>query len=229
MQSDTSDLRPSLDSAGEDYSVCAGTIIGAHGVQGAVKIKLATGTALSLIKPSAVSGVSGTKVWIGRTAKPDGVSPDGMPLDGQNAQHGATHTIRQVKELQPGGRVLLMKLSGTDDRNAAEALVGLGVYAPKSRRAALMEGEYFTEDLIGIAVTAETGRRLGKIVSVLQHPASDVYETDLGALIPAVRAVVKSVDLTERRMLVVDLPGLLPDEADELRGDEPSASARDIE
>jgi 16S rRNA processing protein RimM len=199
----------------EIYDVAAGVIIGAHGVQGAVKIKLATDTALALIQPVGASKDSSIPVWIARL--PKSVAADSSQTD---TQTGQILKIKQIKELQAGGRVLLLKLQGITDRNQAEALIGLNVYAPKARRAALDSGEYFTEDLIGLQAITESGRKLGKVTAVLQQPANDVYETDLGALIPAVKAIVKSVDITARSITVIDMAGLLPEEAEELAPDD---------
>ena len=212
-----SELNGCLDSVSYDdneYGVIAGVIIGAHGVQGAAKIKLATGTALNLIRPNRQASSGLTPVWIGSQPKPntDPASPDDT-LD------GSFYLVKQVKELQPGGRVLLLKLQNITERNQVEALIGRTVYAPKERRAQLADGEYFTEDLIGLQVVTDTGRKFGKLTAVLQQPGNDVYETAAGALVPAVKSVILSVDLVARTMTVVDVPGLLPEEADELRGE----------
>jgi 16S rRNA processing protein RimM len=196
------------------YDVLAGVIIGAHGVQGAVKIKIATSTALSLIRPAKTTAKSSTPVWLGRLPYQEPVATEeDAPAAGQIYQ------IKQVKELQPGGRVLLLKIQGVTDRNEAEALIGQNVYAPKERRAPLADGEYFTEDLIGLDVVSESGRQFGKVAAVLQQPGNDVYETDKGALIPAVSEFVKSVDIAAKRITVADILGLFQTEADELLGD----------
>jgi 16S rRNA processing protein RimM len=201
------------------YEVLAGSIIAAHGVQGALKLRLATKTALALV--STGEGVSRrpVDVWIGADPKSD-----------DNTADGRMAVVTQVKQLREGGAVYLIKIQGIRDRNAAEELVGRSVFAPESRRAPLQDGEYFADELIGCTVTSDTGRDYGKIKSVLAQPANDVYETDRGALIPAVKAVVLSVDLDERRITVADIAGLYPQEAEEVApGDGPhrAAMARD--
>jgi 16S rRNA processing protein RimM len=183
-----------------NYDVLAGSIIAAHGVQGAVKLRLATKTALSLI--STGEGVSRR--------------PADIKLGASQDSDGRMAVISQVKELRPGGNVYLVKIQGIRDRNAAEEIVGLSVYAPEARRAPLQDGEFFTDQLIGMSVIGDTGRDYGKIKSVLPQPANDVYETDTGAMIPAVKAVVLGVDLEARQMTVADIPGLKPEEADEV-------------
>jgi 16S rRNA processing protein RimM len=196
------------------YDVLAGVIIGAHGVQGAVKIKIATNTALSLIQPSSASVKSSIPVWLGRLPGAE-VSESDEP----DLSSGQIYRIKQVKEMQAGGRVLLLKLQGVTDRNQAEALIGQNVFAPKERRAPLADGEFFTEDLIGLEVISESGRNFGKVTSILQQPGNDVYETDKGAMIPAVKSVVKNIDMSTKTIIVADILGLFQTEADELLGD----------
>jgi len=193
------------------YEVLAGSIIAAHGVQGALKLRLATKTALALI--SAGEGVSRrpADVWLGMS-----------PRGGDKSGEGRMAVVTQVKELRPGGNVYLVKIQGVRDRNSAEQLVGTSVFAPESRRAPLQEGEFFTEQLIGLAVVGDSGRDYGKIKTVLPEPANDVYETDRGALIPAVKAIVLKIDIEAGRMTVADIAGLNPEEAEEIApGDEP--------
>jgi 16S rRNA processing protein RimM len=49
------------------------------------------------------------------------------------------------------------------------------------------------------------------VVEVQGNPANDLWVTDSGALIPAVKEVVKEVDLDKGRVSIHELPGLLED------------------
>lgn len=190
-------------SAQPGFDVLAGTIIAAHGVQGAVKLRLATKTALPLISTGIGVGHKPLDVWIG----------DGPQTD---ETVGELAIITQVKELLPSSPVYLVKLQSVRERNSAEALIGKSVYAPGSRRMPLESDEFFVEELIGLSVVADTGRGYGKITAVLQQPANDVYETDQGALIPAVKAFVQKIDVAHGKVIVYDVPGLRLDEAEEI-------------
>jgi 16S rRNA processing protein RimM len=75
----------------------------------------------------------------------------------------------------------------------------------------LREGSFYIHDLIGVHVFADDGRDLGEISEVIQSPGNDVYVTS-HAMIPALRQVVREVDLAARCM-VVSLPP--EEEADE--------------
>ena len=94
------------------------------------------------------------------------------------------------------------------DRTAAEGLIGWSVTIPETALAALPAGEYYVDQLVGLDVVTDTGRPLGKLTDVIHSPAHDVYETDLGVLIPAVAAFLLDIDLAARRITVRDTPGL---------------------
>lgn len=104
----------------------------------------------------------------------------------------------------------LLKLSGIDNLDAAEALQWEYLEAaPMSPQ--LEEDEYLTSDLVGMTVATKDGRELGSVDEVLMLPAQDVLR--IGALmIPVVKEFVKDVDLDLRRIEVELIPGMLPDE-----------------
>ncbi|MGI6357548.1 MAG: ribosome maturation factor RimM [Bacillota bacterium] len=117
----------------------------------------------------------------------------------------------------------LLKLSGVDTREQAAALVGGELQISKHQVLPLPEGSYYIFELIGLDVYTVSGERLGAVVDVLQPGANDVYVVQSPEqqelLVPAIKQVVKSINLNERRMVIEPLPGLF-DLADE---DEPDA------
>jgi len=124
------------------------------------------------------------------------------------------------------GRVLV-RLSSTADRNAAEQLRGLYLLLPEPEAMALGEHENFAHDLIGLRVETTAGEPLGAIVEIVFTPANDVYVVrgEPGeVLLPATREVVRSVDLAARTM-VVELPEGLLAPVTEADADETDADA----
>ncbi len=193
-----------------NYDILAGTIVAAHGVQGGLKIRLATKTALPLI--SAGDGVSRKPVDVMLVAKAVPAEPGAQIAEPE----GRIATITSLKQIDTAGAIVLVKLQNVKDRNQAESLIGTSVYAPQSRRAPLADDEFFVEDLIGLPVIGEGGSEYGKIKAVLDQPANDVYETDMGVLVPAVKAFIKQVDIAGGKVVVFDIPGLRPEEAEVL-------------
>ena len=113
--------------------------------------------------------------------------------------------------VKPHSKGALMALGDVNDRDAAEALRGSGLYIEKSRLPALEDENYYWFELIGMEVHTQDGRYLGRLESILPTGSNDVYvvrEEDRETLVPALASVVKRIDTAERRMEVVLPDGL---------------------
>lgn len=113
---------------------------------------------------------------------------------------------------------LVARLDGVATKEAADALRGTRLFAPRDRLPSLPDDEFYHADLIGLAVRDTGGRLLGKVAAVLNHGASDLLEVrgpglGDGVLLPFTRAAVPTVDL-DARVVIVDPPeGLFPEPA----------------
>ena len=107
-----------------------------------------------------------------------------------------------VRLLRPIAGAFAARLTGVATREAAEALKGTRLYAPRDRLPALADDEFYHADLIGLAVVDTGGAPLGTVRAVLDHGAGDILEIarpgapDL--LLPFTRAAVPTVDLAGR-------------------------------
>jgi len=120
----------------------------------------------------------------------------------------------EIERVRPyKGEMIILKLRGIDDANTAETLCGQRLLIPADQLARLPVGSYYQHDILGLAVLLPDGRPLGQIVDILQTGSNDVYvvrEPDgRQALIPAIREVVRQVDLVHHTMSIEPLPGLL--------------------
>lgn len=109
--------------------------------------------------------------------------------------------VRRAR-VTPKGVLLL--LEGCESRDEAAALRQAWVKIPQRMAARLREGEYYTHQIIGLRAYTAEGRDLGEVTEVISSPANDVYVTK-AAMIPALREVVREIDL-ERGRMVVSLP-----------------------
>ena len=111
------------------------------------------------------------------------------------------------------GEMMLLKLVGIDDANAAETLRGQHLFIPLSDLAELPADSYYQHDILGLAVCTLDQRVLGSIVEIIETGSNDVYVVKKPdgkeVLIPALKAVIKHIDLAQRVMLIDPLPGLL--------------------
>lgn len=105
----------------------------------------------------------------------------------------------------------LIKLSGIDTMDAAQAMQWEYLDAILEMPKELEEDEFLTIDLIGCRVVTVEGRMLGTVDDVLALPAHDVLQVG-DVLIPAVKEFVKDIDLDKEVITVALIPGMLPEE-----------------
>ena len=126
---------------------------------------------------------------------------------------GPQHRRYALKHARLHQHVLLLKLEGCEDRDAAEQLRGAVVEVAREDTIPLAAGEYYHSQLQGVEVVTDAGEVLGEIVDVLSLPgANDVYVVHGlrgEILIPGIRDVVQSLEVEAGRMVVRLLPGLL--------------------
>ncbi len=131
---------------------------------------------------------------------------------GRNVTVGGERRLIESSRWQRG--LVYLKLSGIDDRQAASALRERLLSVPESDLEPLAEGEYYRFQLVGLAVQSTAGASLGRVTDVLTTGANDVYvvQGERGEiLVPATDEVVKEIDLERGRMVIEEVPGLIPD------------------
>jgi len=138
---------------------------------------------------------------------------------------GPDHTRRLIQSIRPyKGEMIVLKLEGIDDANTAESMRDQNLAIPVSELAQLPPDSYYQHDILGLMVTTLDGQKLGSIVDIIVTGSNDVYviKAPDGSqiLIPAIKDVIKQVDLIRRTMYIDPLPGLLDNVAEETREEE---------
>jgi len=109
--------------------------------------------------------------------------------------------------------VTLIKFDGIEHIDQAEAMIGK-ILQIDCEDIELDEGQYFIEDLIGMRVVdADNGKEYGKLKSVIQTGANDVYEVqgDKLYLVPKIDEVVLDIDFDNGVITIRPLKGLFDD------------------
>jgi 16S rRNA processing protein RimM len=116
---------------------------------------------------------------------------------------------KKVEAAKVHNDVLVVKLQGVDDRDAAFACKGLQVAVPRDALPEPDEDEYYWSDLIGVSVKNQQGVDFGLITNVFETGANDVIvvksSKENGSkerLLPFVDQVVIDVDIQGKTMLV---------------------------
>ena len=125
---------------------------------------------------------------------------------------GETHDRYEIEHCQVRRIDALLKLKGIDTREAAVAQRYVYVYVPEREAVELPPGEYFVHQIVGLQVHTTAGEHLGSVEEVLSTGANDVYVVPGPrgeVLIPALKTVVRTIDLAAGQLIVELPPGLL--------------------
>ena len=108
---------------------------------------------------------------------------------------------------------VLLKLENVDDMDNASLLKSSFIKIPKEFAIKLPEGSYFISDLIGCSICDKDRGVLGDIVDVIQTGSNDVYLVRMAnkkdVLIPAIKDVVKEIDINNKAVKIELLEGLI--------------------
>ena len=118
----------------------------------------------------------------------------------------------EIEKVRYQQEMVILKLSGIDNRNAAEAMKNKDVYITEEDLEELPDDTFYIRDLIGLEVIDDSGR-IGVIKDVLQPSSQDVYviqtDNNQDIMIPAVKEFVKEVNLEEKYIKVSLIEGML--------------------
>jgi 16S rRNA processing protein RimM len=126
-----------------------------------------------------------------------------------------------LTNVRPQGKdMLVARVEGVNDRNGAEKLGRLELFAPRSSLPPPDEDEFYLVDLEGLRAETGEGALLGEVLGVRNFGAGDILEVVLPGggetlLFPFTKAVVPVVDIAGGRVIVV------PPEEIETEGAEP--------
>jgi 16S rRNA processing protein RimM len=103
-------------------------------------------------------------------------------------------------------------LDGFDSVEKAESLRDQFIFVPKENKVRLHEGSYFIDDVLGCRVITEEQKYVGIVIDLLKFPANDIWvikSDEKEILIPAVKAMIRQVDVANKRITISDLEGLI--------------------
>ncbi|MGB4439346.1 MAG: ribosome maturation factor RimM, partial [Sedimentibacter sp.] len=119
---------------------------------------------------------------------------------------------RKISNVWYKKRLIFLQLEGIDDINVAETFRDTFISILEDQLRELPDDSYYLFDLEGMEVYSTDGEYIGKVSIVYQTGANDVYEVvnkNKSFLIPAVKDVVKEVNIKEKKMIIHVIEGLL--------------------
>lgn len=148
------------------------------------------------------------QILVGKIVAPQGIRGEvrvntysESPLDFQKFQvqsaKFASDDFKFVRAV-PNSNVIIAKIRGVDDRNAAEALRGTELFVVRGALPELKADEYYQADLIGFDVVRD-GTKIGIVSCFQNYGAGDIIELDNGDMVSFGGA---SVDMENRIVYV---------------------------
>lgn len=157
-----------------------GKVVTTHGIKGEVKVYSYTDNASNILKLK--------KVYV-----------DGVKYD--------------VQSMKSFKNMFIMKLKGIDSIEATKPFIDKMCSREIVKGESNADDGYFIKDLIGLCVVDETGANLGTLKEVFNTGANDVYEVVLengkSIYLPAIKQVVKKIDIVSHIMVVKIMEGLI--------------------
>lgn len=174
-----------------------------------------------------VGELRGHRIAVGKVVKAHGTTGEikvypfsGQPQDfrgyGQllcsEPDQGRESREYRVVESRSHGNLAILRLSGLNSREEAEALKDWELSVAAGDLPPLAPGSWYWHDLEGVPVVSDDGRELGVVSSLLTTGAHDILVvTGPGGeyLIPAIAGFVAGFVDGGRALLVTPPPGLL--------------------
>ena len=145
-------------------------------------------------------GVNGEVRLKSFCADPEAIA-DYSPLTTEDG--GGSFAITLTRSIK---NALVAKVEGITNKESADLLKGLRLFARRDQLPALPDDEFYHNDLIGLTVLDTGGTVLGTVHAVQNHGASDLLEitvksSNATVLLPFTTEAIPTVDLTAGRII----------------------------
>lgn len=123
----------------------------------------------------------------------------------------------QLREMHVAGarlhrKFVILRFREVKDMNAAIELRNALIQIDQSELVSLPEGHYYIFQLLGLKVFSAEGDYIGELVDVIKTGSNDVYSVrnpaGLELLVPALKSVVREIDLKNQRLVIAPPAGL---------------------
>ena len=119
----------------------------------------------------------------------------------------------EIEKVRFSKNMVFLKLKGIDTIEEAENYRNLYLKRKRDKNEKLEKDTYYIVDLIGCRVYTDEQKDLGEVVDIFSTGSNDVYvvKDELGkqVLLPAIKDVIKNVDIENKKIVAHLLEGLI--------------------
>jgi len=124
-----------------------------------------------------------------------------------------SRTALNIEKIRIKEDMVILKLKDIENIEDAKMIVGSFLEVERENAIKLPKSTYFVFEIIGLEVYDETNIFLGKVENVISTGSNDVYivksKNKEGLYIPAIREIVKNIDLEKKRISIKMVDGLI--------------------
>jgi 16S rRNA processing protein RimM len=124
-----------------------------------------------------------------------------------------SQTILNIEETRIKKDRIILKIKDIKNIKEAKTIVGSFLEVERKNAVKLPKDTYFIFEIIGLEVYTENNVFLGKVENVISTGSNDVYivknKDEEELFIPAIREVIKDVNLRKKRMTINMVDGLI--------------------
>jgi len=122
-------------------------------------------------------------------------------------------TTLNIEKIRIKGNTVILKLKDIENIQEAKMIVSSFLEVEREKAVKLPKDAYFVFEIIGLEVYDENNIFLGKVENVISTGSNDVYivkdKNKKELFIPAIREVVKNINLEKKRITVKMVDGLI--------------------
>ena len=122
-------------------------------------------------------------------------------------------TTLNIEKIRIKENAVILKLKDIENIQEAKMIVGSFLEVEREKAVKLPKDTYFVFEIIGLEVYTENNIFLGKVENVISTGSNDVYtvkdKNKKELFIPAIREVVKNINLEKKRITIKMVDGLI--------------------
>jgi 16S rRNA processing protein RimM len=132
---------------------------------------------ITIAKVNSVFGIKGEIKLIVYSDNPQKIESYSLfNAKGEPVKVKISNKNKTVIGTSSGNPIIIAKIEGVEDRNAAELLRGQEFFVARSELEELGENEFYYSDLIGMDVINMNSKKIGKITNVMEFGAGGIIE-----------------------------------------------------
>jgi 16S rRNA processing protein RimM len=112
----------------------------------------------------------------------------------------------EIEAVRPAKDMLVARLKGVTDRNAAEALKNIRLYVARDKLPKPEDDEFYHADLVGLTAQKQNGDTVGTVKAVHNFGAGDLLEiepaTGATIMLPFNETTVPVVDIVGKKIVI---------------------------